>query len=210
MQGPLRLGLTGGMGSGKSTVAHFFTKLGAAVIDADAISRRVTAPHGAAIAALAVEFGADFINSEHALDRDKMRALVYADASARKRLEAIVHPLVGHEIATQTAAAMHSYSRCIVFDIPLLVESSHWRQKLHQVLVLDCPEERQLERVMARSAMAESPMTREAVQGILRTQATRAQRLHAADVVIFNDAINLTQLEAQVTELWARFGLSSK
>lgn len=210
MQGSLRLGLTGGIGSGKSTVANFFTQLGAAVIDADAVSRGVTAPQGAAIAQLAVEFGADFITSEGALNRDQMRNLVYADASARKRLEAIVHPLVGQEIARQSDAATLAGSRCLVFDIPLLVESSHWRQRLHRVLIIDCPESRQIERVVARSALAGSAMTREAVQGIIRTQATRAQRLQASDAVICNDLINLTQLELEVTEFWRRLGLSSK
>ncbi len=205
-----RLGLTGGIGSGKSTVANIFAKLGAAVIDADAISRGVTAPHGAAIALLAVEFGADFITSQGALDRDKMRGLVYTDASARKRLEAIVHPLVGQEIARQTDAATRSGNHCLVFDIPLLVESSRWRHDLHQVLVVDCSEARQLERVMARSALAGSPMTRETVQDIIRSQATRAQRLRASDAVIFNDTIDLTQLQAEVTQLWRFFGLSSK
>ena len=206
----LRLGLTGGIGSGKSTVASFFTQLGAAVIDADAISRGVTAPDGAAIAQLAAEFGADFINAQGALDRDKMRDLVYTDAMARKRLEAIVHPLVGQEIARQSDAAICGASRCLVFDIPLLVESSHWRQRVHRVLVIDCPQERQIERVMARSAVAGSAMGREAVQGIIRTQATRAQRLHCSDLVICNDTINLTQLEAEVTEFWRRLGLSSQ
>jgi dephospho-CoA kinase len=202
---PLRLGLTGGIGSGKSTVASIFAKLGAAVIDADAISRGVTAPNGMAVKPLALEFGADFITAEGALNRDKMRETVYADASARKRLEAIVHPLVGQEIARQSDAAMRSGSRCLVFDIPLLVESSHWRQRLHQVLVIDCPEERQIERVMARSSL-----TRETAQGIIRSQASRTQRLQASDAVICNDLINLTQLEAEVTELWRFFGLSSK
>lgn len=205
-----RLGLTGGIGSGKSTVANLFTKLGAAVIDADAISRGVTAPGGAAIAPLAVEFGADFITPQGALDRDRMRSLVYTDAGARKRLEAIVHPLVGQEIVRQTDTATRSGKHCLVFDIPLLVESSHWRRDLHQVLVIDCSEARQVERVMARSRMAGSPMSRETVQGIIRSQATRAQRLRASDAVIFNDAIDLIQLEAEVTQLWRFFGLSSK
>lgn len=206
----LRLGLTGGIGSGKSAVAHFFTQLGATLIDADAISRGVTAPHGAAITPLAAEFGADFINAQGALDRDKMRNLVYVNAMARKRLEAIVHPLVGQEIARQSDAAARAGSPCLVFDIPLLVESSHWRQRLHRVLIIDCPEERQIERVVARSANAGNAMTREAVQGILRAQATRAQRLRACDAVICNDLINLTQLQAEVTEFWRRLGLSSK
>lgn len=206
----LRLGLTGGIGSGKSTVANFFAKLGAAVIDADAISRSVTAPHGAAIAQLAVEFGADFINVHGALDRDKMRSLVYADESARRRLEAIVHPLVGREIAAQADAATRSGSHCLVFDIPLLVESSHWCQNLHKVLVVDCSEACQIDRVVARGAMNGHTMTRETVQGIIRSQATRAQRLRASDAVIFNDAIDLIQLQAEVTQLWLFFGLSSK
>ena len=205
-----RLGLTGGIGSGKSTVAKLFTKLGAAVIDADAISRGVTATGGAAIAPLEVEFGADFITSKGALDRDRMRSLVYADAGARKRLEAIVHPLVGQEIARQTVAAMRSGNHCLVFDIPLLVESSHWRHDLHQVLVVDCSEARQIERVLARSTTEGSPMSRETVQGIIRSQATRAQRLRASDAVIFNDTIDLIQLEAEVTQLWNWFELSSK
>jgi dephospho-CoA kinase len=210
LRAALHLGLTGGIGSGKSTVANFFTQLGATVIDADAISRAVTAPHGAAVAQLTVEFGADFITSEGALNRDKMRDLVYADASARKRLETIVHPLVGQEIARQSGAATQVGSCCLVFDIPLLVESSHWRQRLHQVLVVDCSEARQIERVMARSALAGNAMTREAVQGIVRTQATRAQRLQASDAVICNDLITLTQLELEVTEFWRRLGLSSE
>ncbi len=209
-QAALRLGLTGGIGSGKSTVANYFNKLGAAVIDADAISRAATAPGGAAIQPLSLEFGADFITAEGALDRDKMRALVYADTGARKRLEAIVHPLVGTEIAQQTDAATQSGSRCLVFDIPLLVESSLWRQKLHRVLIVDCAEERQIERVMARSQLAGNPMSREVVQAIIRAQAPRTQRLRASDAVICNDRIDLTQLEAEVTEFWQRLGLSSK
>ena len=112
-----RIGLTGGIGSGKSTVANFFTQLGAAVIDADAISRGVTAPHGVAIASLTAEFGADFINAQGALHRDKMRNLVYADAMARKRLEAIVHPLVGRRLpANRTQPrALVAAAWCLIF-----------------------------------------------------------------------------------------------
>ena len=202
---PLRLGLTGGIGSGKSTVAQFFVKLGAFLIDADAISRSVSAANGPAIPQLTAEFGADFITAEGALDRNKIRALVYADASARKRLEAIVHPLVGQEIARQSNSASASGARCLVFDIPLLVESRHWRQNLHQVLVVDCSEARQIERVMARSGLA-----REAVEGIIRAQAAREVRLRGSDWVICNDVIDLTQLESEVTQIWRWFGLSSE
>ena len=205
MAGAHRLGLTGGIGSGKSTAAQFLSNLGAAVIDADAISRAVTAPKGAAIAALLTEFGADCITPQGALDRDRMRSLVYSDASARKRLEAIVHPLVGQEIARQAAAAVQAGSPCLVFDIPLLVESSRWRQNLHQVLVIDCSAERQIQRVMGRSGLA-----REAVEAIMRSQAPREVRLQGSDIVIFNDAVDLTQLESEVTQIWRWFGLSSQ
>lgn len=205
MAGVFRLGLTGGIGSGKSCVAQFFSNLGAAVIDADAISRAVTAPQGAAIAALSAEFGADFITATGALDRDRMRNLVYSDASARKRLEAILHPLIGQEIARQTDAAVQTASRCLVFDIPLLVESSHWRQNLNQVLVVDCAPEVQIQRVMARSDLA-----RAEVQAIIHSQAPREVRLRGSDMVIFNDDIDLTQLESEVTQIWRWFGLSSQ
>ena len=205
MAGVFRLGLTGGIGSGKSCVAQFFSSLGAAVIDADAISRAVTAPQGAAIAALSAEFGADFITATGALDRDRMRNLVYSDASARKRLEAILHPLIGQEIARQTDAAVQTASRCLVFDIPLLVESSHWRQNLNQVLVVDCAPEVQIQRVMARSDLA-----RAEVQAIIHSQAPREVRLRGSDMVIFNDDIDLTQLESEVTQIWRWFGLSSQ
>ena len=205
MAGLFRLGLTGGIGSGKSTVAKFFASQGATVIDADAISRSVTAPQGAAIEALSHEFGAEFITHQGALDRERMRNLVYSDASARKRLEAIVHPLVGQEIACQTDAAVQSGSRLLVFDIPLLVESGRWRQNLHQVLVVDCTAQRQIERVMARSNLARAD-----VEAIMRSQAPREVRLHGSDLVIFNDTINLTQLEWEVTQIWRWFGLSSQ
>ena len=205
MAGVFRLGLTGGIGSGKSTVAQYFSRLGAAVIDADAISRSVTAPQGAAIAALSTEFGADCITPQGALDREQMRNLVYSDASARKRLEAIVHPLVGQEIARQADLAVQAGSRCLIFDIPLLVESSHWRQNLNQVLVVDCTPEVQIQRVMARSGLA-----REAVEAIIRSQAPREVRLRGSDIVVFNSDMDLTQLESEVTQLWRWFGLSSQ
>lgn len=205
MAGLFRLGLTGGIGSGKSTVARFFANHGATVIDADAISRSVTAPQGAAIAALLHEFGADFITPQGALDRDRMRNLVYSDASGKKRLEAIVHPLVGQEIATQTNAAVQAGSRLLVFDIPLLVESSRWRQNLHQVLVVDCTAQRQVERVMRRNNLA-----RAEVEAIILSQAPRDVRLGGSDLVIFNDTIDLTQLESEVTQIWRWFGLSSQ
>lgn len=201
----LRLGLTGGIGSGKSTVAAMLSKLGAALIDADAVSRATTAVGGSAIAALAQEFGEAFITPDGALGRDRMRDLVYADPAAKKRLEAIVHPLVGKEIARQTDAYVQSGSACIVFDIPLLVESTRWRPNLDRVLVVDCLVETQIQRVMARSALP-----RDAVAKIIAAQASREQRLRAADLVIFNDQISLAQLEDEATQMAVRLGLSSR
>lgn len=205
MVATLRLGLTGGIGSGKSTVATLFGQQGAAIIDADAISRSVTAAGGLAIVPIATEFGSEFINSEGAVDRDRMRVLVYADAHARKRLEAIVHPLIGREIERQTEAAIYAGHACIVFDVPLLVESKHWRQNVHRVLVVDCPPDVQIERVVSRSGLA-----RNAIKKIIASQAPRAIRLRAADAVIFNDQLTLDQLAAQVTEMAEQFSLSSR
>lgn len=200
----LRLGLTGGIGSGKSTVAGLLAALGAAVVDADAISRQLTAPGGSALPEIARQFGPEFITPAGALDRDRMRALAYADPAARGRLEAIIHPLVGREVQAQTMAAQQSGRRCAVFDIPLLVESGRWRQQLDRVLVVDCSTGLQCERVMARSQLP-----RASVEAIIAAQATRGQRLAAADLVIFNEGLSLAQLADEVAQLAASFGLSS-
>jgi dephospho-CoA kinase len=200
MRAAVHVGLTGGIGSGKSTVAAVLADCGAAVIDSDAISRGVTAPGGAAIALIARQFGAAFITPQGAMDRDAMRRLVFADAQAKKQLEAIVHPLVGEETARQAAKAA---SACVVFDVPLLVESGRWRQRLDRVLVVDCSEATQIARVMARNGW-----TREAVQQVIAGQASRDQRLAAADICIYNDApLSLAALAAMVRQLAQRFGL---
>jgi dephospho-CoA kinase len=198
-----RLGLTGGIGSGKSTVAGLLAGHGAAIVDADAIARGVTLAGGAAIPAIAETFGTDFIAADGAMDRDRMRALAYADPDAKRRLEAIVHPLVGQETARQAEAAVRAGRRCIVLDVPLLVESRHWRARVDQVLVVDCPAETQVERVMARNGWSA-----EAVQAVIAAQAPRALRLACADAVLFNGSgTGLKQLEADVAELASRFGL---
>lgn len=198
----IRVGLTGGIGSGKSTVLQMLAALGAAVIDADAISRAITAPGGAAIAAIAQRFGPDFIGPNGALDRARMREHAYADPDARKQLEDIIHPLVGRESARQVQAALDAGVPCIVFDIPLLVESGRWRAQVDRVLVIDCSPETQVERVVARNGLEPS-----AVRAIMAAQAPRGLRLAAADIVICNDGLSLDQLRDNVIQAAAAFGL---
>lgn len=202
MRAVTRLGLTGGIGSGKSTVAQMLADLGAAVVDADAISRQTTALGGAAIEPIRQAFGPDFITAAGALDRERMRSLAFSDPDARRRLEQIIHPLVGQETRRQAQVATEAGHRCIVFDIPLLVESAHWRRMLDQVLVLDCSPETQISRVMQRSGLS-----RPEVEKILASQAGRSARLHAADVVICNDGASLPELGDLVRQLAQRFGL---
>ncbi|BDT73286.1 dephospho-CoA kinase [Comamonadaceae bacterium OS-4] len=198
----MRVGLTGGIGSGKSTVGAFLAQCGAAVVDADAISRAVTAPGGSAITPLKAAFGADMIDATGALDRVKMRAKVFQDAEARKLLESLIHPLVGAAIEAATQEAQTSGARCVVLDIPLLVESAHWRKRLDRVLVVDCSTETQIRRVMQRNALQAHE-----VQAVIDSQAPRLARLAAADCVIFNEGLSLLQLEAASRQMGAQFGL---
>lgn len=198
----LRIGLTGGIGSGKSTVARTLVACGATLVDADAISRAVTATGGAAIPGISAQFGSHLIAADGAMDRERMRQLAFDDPSAKRRLESIVHPLVGLETLRQYEQAMGAGSRCVIFDIPLLVESGRWRQQLDQVLVVDCSEATQIDRVMARNGWP-----RDVVEKILAGQASRAQRLSAADICLYNDGLSLEVLDAQVRQLAARFGL---
>jgi dephospho-CoA kinase len=205
MTGVVRLGLTGGIGSGKSTVAQLLATRGASVVDADAIARQVTAPGGKAMPAIAIAFGNEFVTDSGALDRDKMRSLAYTDATARKRLEAIVHPLVGLETQRQAEAAIHNGCPCVVFDVPLLVESPTWRQKVDYVLVVDCTKDVQVQRVMARNQL-----TRDDILKIIASQARREVRLAAADTILFNVGLTLDKLADEVRQISDRFGLSSK
>jgi dephospho-CoA kinase len=202
MRDVLRLGLTGGIGSGKSTVAGLLARHGAVVIDADAISRQTTGPGGAAIASIQQAFGPGLITPEGALDRERMRALAFGDTTARRRLEQIIHPLVGQETQRQADAAKHAGARCIVFDIPLLVESKRWRAQLNRVLVVDCRPETQIARVMQRSQLP-----RPEVESIMAQQAGRLQRLQAADHVICNDGLDLAGLATLVASSARLFGL---
>lgn len=199
MRRRFRLGLTGGIGSGKSTVARLFQDRGAAVIDADAIARACTLAGGAAMPAIRATFGADFVAPDGSLDRDRMRAHVFGHPQAKAQLEAIVHPLVGQEIARQAAAAD---AVCTVFDVPLLVESPRWRPQLDRVLVVDCERETQIRRVMARNGWE-----RTTVEAVLDNQSPRLRRLAAADMVLFNDGHEIEQLRCMVDRLAQRFGL---
>jgi dephospho-CoA kinase len=198
----VRIGLTGGIGSGKSTVLAMLQELGAAAIDADAISRATTAAGGAAIPRIAQQFGPGFIDAAGALDRDRMRERAYAHPESRRELEQIIHPLVGEEIARQVDAATAAGARCIVFDIPLLVESGRWRRQLDRVLVVDCAPQTQVERVVARSGLAP-----DAVRAIIAAQAPRALRLAAADLVICNEGLTLAELRNVVQQAALSFGL---
>jgi dephospho-CoA kinase len=200
----VRLGLTGGIGSGKSTVAGLLVGLGAGLVDADAISRQLTIAGGLAMSAMAATFGSDFVDASGALARDRMRQLVHTDASARTRLEAIIHPLVGQESRRQAALLAEQACPCTVFDVPLLVESAHWRGDLDHVLVVDCTTEKQIDRVMARNQLS-----RAEVEKIIASQASRRLRLAAADSVIFNVGLSLDELAVELQQISARFGLSS-
>lgn len=200
----VRLGLTGGIGSGKSTVAGMLAARGGAVVDADAIAHELTAAQGRAMPAITATFGPAFVTPAGALDREIMRALFYSDAAARQRLEAIVHPLVQQEAQSQAQRAAETGCPCVVFDIPLLVESRSWTRQVDRVLVVDCTVEVQISRVLARSRLS-----RTAIEKIISSQATREHRLGAADVVIFNAALSLDELAGEVRQIAHRFGLSS-
>ena len=197
------LGLTGGVGSGKSTAARMLAAHGAAVVDADAISRQLTAPGGAALPAIAAQFGPQFIAADGALDRAAMRELIHGDPAARQRLEAILHPLVQQTMQTQAQEAARQGARCIVFDVPLLVENlAYWRPRIDALLVVDCPEEVQIARVMARNQL-----TRAQVMRILASQTSRARRLAVAEAVIDNGGTTPENMRKQIETLLPRFGI---
>ncbi|MFT7723152.1 MAG: dephospho-CoA kinase [Roseateles sp.] len=197
----MRIGLTGGIGSGKSTVAGFLREAGAAIVDTDAISRALTLPGGAAMPAIREQFGADFVTPDGALDRDRMRALAFSDAGAKRRLEAILHPLITAQALAEADAADAARAPLVVLDVPLLVESGRWRARLARVLVVDCAAGTQVERVLRRPGW-----TRERIAGVLAAQATREARRAAADAVIFNDGLPLAALRNEALSLAARWG----
>lgn len=175
---PYTVGLTGGIGSGKSAVAALFARLGVQVVDTDEIAHELTRPGGEAIAPIRAAFGADVIAADGSLDRVAMRRLVFGDVRARTRLESILHPLIRVESTRRAQRAASPYA---VIVIPLLVENGVDRSRTARVLVVDCPEASQIERVTRRSGLSEAE-----VRTILAAQATRAQRLAAADDIIDN------------------------
>lgn len=199
---PWVIGLTGGIGSGKTSAANLLGELGAGVIDTDVLAHQLTAANGAAMPAIAAEFGAQVVAGDGSLLRPAMREIVFADPSARTRLEGILHPMIREAVLRQTEqlAGRHPY---IVWVIPLLVESSLkdpvYRAQMRRVCVVDCPEEVQIVRVMERSGLS-----REAVTAILQAQSSRANRLAHADDVIDNQGDRLA-LQAQVIKLHARY-----
>jgi len=193
-----RIGLTGGIGSGKSTLAQRLVARGVALIDADALSRQLTAAHGEAMPDIEKAFGSEFIATDGSLNRERMRALVFAAPEARLRLQALLHPKILAALLAQESRLKTEGKPLVVLDIPLLVESAHWRQAVDRVLVVDCSAETQIRRVMQRSGLSA-----EQVQGIMATQASRAQRLSAADWVVANDVDDMGRLEqaAQAIQL---------
>jgi dephospho-CoA kinase len=178
--GPLlQIGLTGGIGCGKTTVANMFAALGATIVDTDLIAHSMTVPGGPAMAAIRAEFGDAYLTPEGALDRAAMRALVFSDAGAKLRLEAILHPLIRAAAEAEAAAADGAY---VMLVVPLLIESGNWRGRVARVLAIDCPESLQIARVMARNGLQETQ-----VKAIMAAQVSRLGRLAAADDVIRND-----------------------
>lgn len=195
----LKLGLTGGIGSGKSTVANQLLHMGAHIIDADAISRATTQAGGAAMASIAQTFGRAFVTADGSMDRAKMRDLVFSDLNARAQLEAIIHPLVAQAIQIEVSLTRASV---LVFDVPLLVESPRWRQQLDLVWVVDCLQTTQVDRVRARNGWDE-PTAR----SVIETQSPRSKRTAAADTVLFNEGVDLIELAGLVKQLANKFGL---
>jgi dephospho-CoA kinase len=189
----LLIGLTGGIGSGKSTVATLFEQLGARIIDTDELSRALTRSGGAAMAAIRDSFGADYIDASGALDRNKMRELIFTNPAEKNRLEAILHPLIRQQAKVLSAAATPAPYTLVV--IPLLFESQGYQSWLHRTLAVDCPEETQLARTMQRSGLSQA-----GVQAIMSQQISRAERLALADDIIRNES-DLASLSTQVAQL---------
>ncbi len=193
---PLVIALTGGIGSGKSTVAAILGELGAGIIDTDAIAHRLTAPGQPGARAIGEQFGAGYLRADGALDRDRMRQLVFSAPAAKKKLEAILHPMIRAEVD----AAVHSaHARYVVIVVPLLIETGAYRDLAQRVLVTDCSEKQQMTRVIQRNGL-----TAEAAQAIMASQVSRAERLEHADDVVRNET-DLAALRADVVALHRKY-----
>lgn len=194
----LHIGLTGGIGSGKSLVADLLAKHGAAIVDADIVAHTLTGPAGNAMPVIRQAFGNSVVRSDGGLDRDVMRSLIFSDQSLRIQLEALLHPMIYTEMKRLAAQAQGPYT---VFVVPLLIESGRWRERVQRICVVDCEPATQLERVQLRSGL-----TPEVIGRIMSAQATRGDRLAAADDVVFNGAnTSLKELEASVVSLHAEW-----
>lgn len=199
----LRVGLTGGIGSGKSTVADMLRQAGVPVVDTDRIAHALTAPGGTALAALRVAFGPEVFDADGTLSRDRLRSLVFSHEGERQRLESILHPMIRRVAERQfQAAAVHA--DIVVFDVPLLVESGSWAQRVDRVLVVDCSEDTQVSRVIQRSGWSEQQ-----VRAVIARQASRQARLAEATDVIVNDGVGLPELRARVLEVLGRWRSAS-
>jgi dephospho-CoA kinase len=189
------IGLTGGIGSGKTAVSDQLAKLGAGIIDTDIIAHQITAANGAAIESIREHFGSDYIGADGALDRTKMRALVFNKPEAKKALEGITHPLIRQKTIEQAFELAKNGVPYLVFVVPLLLESGSWLSLIDRLVVVDCPVETQINRVMHRNNLP-----RAEVEKILQTQASREERLAHADFVIENQG-GLDQLIEEVNQL---------
>jgi dephospho-CoA kinase len=196
------VGLTGGIGSGKTLVSAALQSLGAAIVDTDLIAHALTAPGGAAMGPIAAQFGAEFVTPDGALDRDRMRALAFRTPTAKKRLEGILHPLI-RTVAEEQGREAARLAPYVVFVVPLLVESGNWERRVDRVLVVDCSVTTQIERVQRRSNL-----DADAVRRIIGQQVPRPARLDAADDVILNesDTQAVVQRVGRLHDLYTRLG----
>lgn len=200
------IALTGGIGSGKSTVAALLEEYGAKVIDTDEIARSLTSPGQPGSLEISRQFGAGFLGADGALDRTRMRTLIFSDSSAKCRLESILHPMIRAEVSARIAATQNGIAPYVVLAVPLLIETGAYRDIAQRVLVVDCDEELQVERVMKRSGL-----TAMQVKAIIASQASRAQRLSNADDIVSNngDRAALRRVVAALHEKYADLGSSA-
>ena len=196
MTATFSLGLTGGIGSGKTTIANIFGELGATLIDTDLIAHQLTVTGGLAIAAIQAQFGNSFLTADGAMNRAAMRELVFSDPVQKSRLESILHPLIRQETERAASVASGDYP---IFVVPLLVESGNWKTRVSRILVVDCNEEVQIQRVMSRN-----DLSRQQVVAIMQNQVSRQQRLTAADDVIVNEG-SIAEIREAVTALHRQY-----